>query len=95
MLRLVLLSYKNIAGLRANVRGQIEYEQIRPLNDEDVIRFFDSEYRERQQQRNVAYVEKDIAASVPRVWSAVDHTHVKRLEHLRYAVAAEVSRLEL
>jgi len=95
MLRLVLLSYKNIAGLRANVRGQIEYEQIRPLNDEDVIRFFDSEYRERQQQRNVAYVEKDIAASVARVWSAVDHTHVKRLEHLRYAVAAEVSRLEL
>ena len=93
MLRLVLLSYKDITGLKNIVPGQIEYEQIRELNDEDVIGFFELEYKERKERRQIAYTEAELGASVARVLSDFDLTQDKRLERLRQAVADEVRRL--
>jgi hypothetical protein len=96
MLRLILLSYTDLAGLQAViVGGNVEHESILPIGEPDLTLFFLAEFEDRKLRRQIAYTPNEVADSVARVLREVDPAHPQRLQVLRRAVATEVNRLAI
>ena len=97
MLRLVLISYDR-ADLRSMVKGgNVEHEDIPPIDEEDLEKdlttYFALEYQGRMTRQGITYDNVDISNSVARVMHQVDRDKPCWLEDLGHAVAAEASRI--
>jgi hypothetical protein len=98
MLRIVLISYKDVDALRSKVQADVEYEYIEWIKEEDLVEFFLLEYADCWEEGKLPYSESDLKESAKesaaRVLREVDDTNLAlRWDDMRKAVAAEARQI--